>query len=241
MRNVHWETVARRARDGVEALARAVEEAAGADLASVVVHGSATRGDWVDGKSDLDVIIVLAEERREVLERLAEPLALARAQHRIEAMILVEREIPRAADVFPLFYEDLCAARAVVRGRDPFAAITIAPEHRRLRVEQELRDLRIRLRRAVTDARGDRRYLGGLVERKVKQLRAPLRSLLSLLGVEAGLRLDVVLAKACKRFRVDAADLGRASSDPLRAHDALATLLDRAIETVDTLAVPEGA
>ena len=38
---------------------------------------------------------------------------------------------------------------AVVFGRDPFEKLVIAPQHRRLRIEQELREARITLRRAV--------------------------------------------------------------------------------------------
>jgi len=241
MKNLHWDSVPRKVRDAVTHLVEALRDAAPDDLVGAIVHGSAARGDFAEGKSDVDLILVLAEGRRETLERFAEPLARARAAMRIEAMLLVEAEIGRAADVFPLFYEDVCTSRAVIFGRDPFEGLVIAPEHRRLRIEQELREMRIRLRRVVIEARSDKRQLGSAVARKVKQLRFPLRSLLGLLGVEASPKLDVVIAKACKHFKVDAADLQRAYEQPLKGHDTLALLLDRAIETVDRLSVEDGS
>ena len=63
---------------------------------------------------------------------------MARASARIEVMILHRDEIPRAADVFPLLYDDVRSCHAVLHGSDPFAQLVVHDEHRRLRIEQEL-------------------------------------------------------------------------------------------------------
>jgi predicted nucleotidyltransferase len=204
----------------VEGLKRAAED----DLVGVIVHGSAARGDFDPARSDVDVVVVLARSSRAVLERVGDVLALGHSAARIEAMILVEPEIERAADVFPVFYEDIKAFHVVVFGRDPFADLVIPTEHSRLRVEQELREMQIRLRRSVADARGDRGLLVAAIKRKTKQLRFPLRALLELLGVDTKHKLDLVISKAGRRFKLDVAPLLRADDDP-----------ELAIETVDRL------
>jgi transposase-like protein len=154
-------------------------------------------------------------------------------------MVLTEEEIERAADVFPLYYEDIQKCHAVVHGTDPFETLIIAPENRRLRIEQELREARIRLRRAVVDGRGDERALGRAVSRKLRQVRFPLRALLELVGVECESHaLDIVVEKACRKFGVESSSLRRVEAKPEAAYDALSMLLGRAIDVVDHLGEP---
>jgi len=233
--NYHWESVPRKVRDHVQQLVAGLQRAAERDLVGVIVHGSAARGDYEPYYSNVDVVVVLARSSRAMLERVGDVLALAHSAARIEAMILVEHEIERAADVFPVFYEDIKAFHAVVFGRDPFADLVIPTEHTRLRVEQELRAMQIRLRRSVADARGDRGLLVAAIKRKAKQIRFPLRALLELSGVNTKHKLDLVISKAAKHFKLDVAPIQRADDDPEQAHEALVQLLDRAIEAVDRL------
>jgi predicted nucleotidyltransferase len=233
--NYHWESVPRRVRDHVQDLVLGLQTAAEGDLVGVMVHGSAARGDYQPDHSDIDVIVVLARSSREMLERAGHALALAHSAARIEAMILVEAEIERAADVFPVFYEDIKAFHVVLFGRDPFAHLVIPREHIRLRVEQELREMQIRLRRSVADARGDRGLLVAAIKRKTKQVRFPLRALLELSGVNTKHKIDLVLSKAGKRLKLDVGPILRADDEPEAAHEALVALIDRAIEAADQL------
>lgn len=221
----------------LEGLVSALKQAHGAELVSVLVHGSAVRGGWREG-SDVDVVIVLRDASREALERAANALQGARWSARIEAMILVEAEIARAADVFPVFYDEIKQHHEVLHGSDPFAALTIERAHLRLRIEQELREAQIRMRRGVIDAQGSRDQLRGLVARKIKQVRSPLRALLELCGKGGDHELWAVMKAAGALVSADASALSKVDEDPLAAHDALVTLLDKAIAKVDAM---EGA
>ena len=235
----HYDALPRAARAPLDALVKALRGILEDKLRSVIVHGSAARGDYRAGISDLDVVVVIAEPTRAVLERIADPIALARASGRVETMLLTEEQIDRASDVFPLYYEDIQKCHAVVYGTDPFESLIIAPENRRLRIEQELREARIRLRRAVVDGRGDERALGRAVSRKLRQVRFPLRALLELVGVECESHaLDIVVEKACRKFGVESSSLRRVEAKPEAAYDALSMLLGRAIDVVDHLGEP---
>src|SRR5262245_6948592 len=97
----------RRVQGRIEELVSALQKAAKDDLVSIIVHGSVARGDWREATSDVDLIVVLKKSTRDLLTAIGDPIALARAACRVETMILVEEEIPRAADVFPLFYQDI--------------------------------------------------------------------------------------------------------------------------------------
>ncbi|WP_437638165.1 nucleotidyltransferase domain-containing protein [Sorangium sp. So ce854] len=232
-------------------LKESLERTLGDGLACLLVYGSAARGGYRDGQSDVDLMVVLREATRDRLDAIANALRLARYAARIEAMILTAAEIPRAADVFPLLYDDIRRCHVLLSGHDPFSALVIDGKNRRLRVEQELREAQIRLRRAVVDGVGSDEALRGAVLRKVKQIRGPLHALLGLRGIhgdhggagDAGDDdLGTVLAGAGEHLGVDVAPLQRAHEAPVAAaYEALAALLARAIEDVDRLEHEEAA
>jgi predicted nucleotidyltransferase len=224
----------------LQALTEGLEKAAGANLSALVVYGSAVRGGYEPGRSDIDVIVVLNDTGLPQLRALAEPLTLARFQGRVEAMILKHDNIASAADVFPLLYDDVRQRHRVLSGADPFASLEIADAHRRLRIEQELREARIRMRRAVVDAFGSEASLAGAVARKVKQIRGPLHALLLLKGIAVDDLLEAVLEAAGKAYGLDTSPLLRVSAAPEAAHTALRAVLDAAIHDVDRLEVGGG-
>jgi predicted nucleotidyltransferase len=218
-----------------------LEATLGDDLVGILVHGSGARGEYRPGESDVDAIVVVKEASFAQLDAIANAMQLARYSARIEAMILTEEEIAGASDVFPLLYDDIKRCHYLVTGRDPFAAVEVHETHRRLRIEQELREARIRMRRAVTDAAGAREALGGAVTRKIKQVRAPLHALLSIKGVTCKPDLSAVIDAAAKQYGVDAATLRNAKEAPDPAYEAFTMLLDKAIHEVNDMEGPEGS
>ncbi len=227
--------VAAEARPALLELKANLEKSLGRNLASFAVYGSAVRGGFAPGVSDIDVIVVLADTATKELVACSDPLLLARHSGRIEAMILKEEEIPHAADVFPLFYDDIQGCHAILSGSDPFRDLVIKDAHRRFRIEQELREVKIRMRRAVCDTRGDDHLLAGAISRKVKQIRGPLYALLALQGRKGPDTIEAVLLDFGKRHGIDLAPLLLAEKDPVVAHAAFRKMLDVAIEDVDRL------
>jgi predicted nucleotidyltransferase len=220
------------------ALKDALEKAAGPNLAALLVYGSAVRGGWEPDKSDIDVIVVLEDTSLPTLRAIAEPLMHARYRARVEAMVLKRAALARASDVFPLLYDDVRERHVVLSGRDPFALLEISDAHRRLRIEQELREARIRMRRAVVDALGAEATIAGAVARKVKQIRGPLHALLRLKGIACDDGLEAVMAAAGRAYGLDTGALVRVEAAPDAAHTALRALLDASIEDVDRLEDP---
>jgi predicted nucleotidyltransferase len=213
-------------------LKTALVELCGTNLVALVVHGSAVRGGWKESVSDVDVVIVLRSDEESLLEKLGPALELARFSARIEAMILVASEIERSADCFPLFYGDIARASVTLVGTSPFASLIIHDHHKRVRIEQELRDIRIRMRRVVADTAGHKNF-GGALERKIKQARVPLYELLALRGTPPADNLAAVLRDAGAAYAIDIAPLEGAQTNPALAFQCLAKLLDAALADVD--------
>lgn len=222
-------------RDRLLEFTKALETALGKDLVGILVHGSVVRGEYRPGESDVDVIVVLETADFAHLEAIGNAMQLARYSARIEAMILCESEIAGASDAFPLLYDEIKQRHILLCGRDPFSSVEVHDTHRRLRIEQELREAQIRLRRAVTDAFGAREAIAGAVVRKVKQVRAPLHALLALKGIACAPDLPSVLAKVAETYGVDVAPLRAAREAPDAAHAALVMLLSKTIDDVNGL------
>jgi hypothetical protein len=116
----------------------------------------------------------------------------------------------------------------------------ISTAGRRLRIEQELREARIRMRKSALETLGERAELVGPLERKLRQLRSPLHALLELQGVACADGLAEVLNASGRRLGVDVAPLLDVAARPEAAHVAYRQLLEKAIESLDALP-PEGA
>ena len=221
----------------LEELRDALVGALGEELQALVVYGSAVRGGFVEGRSDVDLLVVLRHDDRALLEKIGGALLLARTSARIESMLLRGDELQRAADVFPLLYDDVRSRHVLLHGEDPFAGLEISDVHRRLRIEQELRDARIRLRLVLSEAPLLPRLLNGAVARKVKQLRSPLHALLRLRGRTVEDSVEAVIQEASSIYEIDGKAVLRFDEAPEAAYDALTRLLDAAIADVDALEV----
>lgn len=224
-------------KEHLDRLTRSLEAACGSNLASLCVYGSAVRGGFVEGASDIDVVVVLRETDLEKLTALSEPLVLARHAIRVEAIVLKLNDLSPATDVFPLFYDDIRSCHAILSGTDVWKDVKVSDTHRRLRIEQELREAKIRMHRAVVDARGESEALGRFVSRKVTQIRSPLYALLALQGIECADTLDAVLEAFGARFGVDTMPLRDVRTNPAAAHASFRKLVDAAIEAADRIEV----
>jgi predicted nucleotidyltransferase len=218
----------------IETFAREARSQLGDDLISLVVYGSAVRG-GLTPHSDVDVLAVVRRDDAVFLARLHGAASLARAAARLDLRVLHVDEIARAADVFPLFFDDVRTCHAVLVGVDPFKDLVIHDEHRRLRVEQELREARQGLRRLVIEHAADPPTMRFELEALHKRIRGPLHALLLLHKSHARSDLTAVLDVIGARLGVDTVPLTSRAIDALTAVDATARLLDAAIADVDHL------
>lgn len=218
----------------LDQLVQSLRAVLGEKLTAIVAHGSAARGEYREA-SDVDLAIVVAADDLATLSAIGPALELARFSARIEAIIVTRDEIARSSDCFPLFYGDL-ATGVVLHGTNPFAELTIAASHKRLRIEQELREVRIRMRRLATDL-SNQPMFANAIDRKIKQARSPLRALLALRGRAVSPELGVVLDAACAEFSGDVAALKAVREDAKAAFRALSELIDHALHVVDVMEV----
>jgi predicted nucleotidyltransferase len=215
-----------------------IEGALGDDLVAILLVGGVARGDYRPGESDVNALVILRAADFAKLDAIAPAMEAARYGARLEATLLTAEELPGAASSFPLLYDEIkrCHVALYPSGsNDPLGPLVVHDTYRRFRIEQELRQALIGLRRVVTDAAGAPEAVGGAVRRKARQVRRPLRALLGLRG--AACREDVASVIDCagRTYGVDVTSLANPSAAPASAHDALSRLLGAALRDVGAI------
>ena len=130
-----------------------LKEAAGKNLESVVLYGSAASGTYRPGTSDLNVLCTLVTMDVHELQLLA-PVVLwwTREEKEPTPLFFLTEELQRSTDVFPIESLDLKRAHRVLFGRDSVANLEIPMNLHRVQVERDLRLLLLRLRQHVLHA-----------------------------------------------------------------------------------------
>ena len=167
----------------LDTLAAELRGAAGENLRGVILFGGLARGRYIEGASDINLVVYLRDASVDSIAAIAPALHEAWRTHRVDPLIVTAAEIQRLTVVFPTKMLDIQRRHVVVLGEDPFTGLTVDREHIRLRVEQELRNLQLRLRHRFVRVRDDESALEQTVADAAPTLAVNLRALLLLNGV----------------------------------------------------------
>jgi predicted nucleotidyltransferase len=161
----------------------------GEDLRSVVLYGSAARGEMTRLHSDYDVLVVANNFDVATLRRI-QPVVKrwVRYGHPAPIFFTVE-ELDDARDVFPIEFSEIKETGKVLYGPNPLAQFNVESRNLRYQLEHELRSKLFRLRTAFLLGRD-----------KPAEVRALLGKALSSFSVlfQATLRLDSVAVPASR-------------------------------------------
>jgi predicted nucleotidyltransferase len=128
-------------------LVNRLKELGGGNLHSVLLYGSAARGDFHDEHSDINVLCILASLTASDLRRIAPAVRWWTSEQGEPApLFFTEAELQRSADVFAIELLDIRDAHRVLYGKDPVATINIPMNLHRVELEHELRTTLLKLR-----------------------------------------------------------------------------------------------
>ncbi len=209
-------------------LVEKLKQAAGANLKSVVLYGSAASGDFQQKHSDLNVLCVLERLDGGELAKLNPATAWwARKGHPAPLVFTVE-ELRRSADVFAIELLDIQASRRVLDGEDVFTSLHVPMSLHREQVERELRTNLIRLRQGSLAAPRSDASLERLMTASVSTFLALFRHALIALGEQPPREKRAVVDRLATLLGFAAAGFyavldAREGKRPLRSADVTAT------------------
>ncbi|MGI9103244.1 MAG: hypothetical protein ACR2IF_12475 [Terriglobales bacterium] len=183
------------------ALLERLQAAAGDNLVSVLLYGSAAR-DRHDRYSDLNVLCVLQGLDAAALDQLRPAFEWWSGRAHSAPALFASAELPRSADVFAIEFLDIQAHRRVLFGPDPFADLKIPLDLHRVQLEHELRAKLARLRQGFLVARRDRDRLQLLLDSMSSMLTLFRHALFALDGSVLHDR-NAVLDAVAARFSAD--------------------------------------
>jgi len=151
---------------------------------SAVLHGSVVRGEYLEGWSDVNLLLVLESATPDILSALTTPFAFWARSNQPPPLVLARPEWRRAADVFPVEITDIRTAYEVRRGEDPLAEVAVQPADLRAALERDLRGRLLRLRQGFISLAGDPGALAGLARDTAPSVVVLLRAALVLAGAQ---------------------------------------------------------
>lgn len=175
----------------------------GGNLASVILYGSAAAGDFIPKHSDYNLLIAL---NRITPEDLRNAHASVREWHKLGHPVPVYftvSELQNAADVFPIEFSQMEAARKVLYGKDVLAGLEFTDQNLRHQTEFELRSKLILLRRQYIPASASVEGMKNLMAESLSSFAALFRAVLLLNGVNPPATKHEIVAMTVQELGLD--------------------------------------
>jgi hypothetical protein len=192
----------------LEEFVRRLRAAAGENLESVVLYGSAVAGDFHPEFSNFNLFCVLRDSGFSALQALAPAARWWDRQKQPPPLFMTRPELERSTDVFAIELLDMVQHHRVLWGEDVLGALQIPLHLHRVQVEYELREKLLLLRQQVVLAVGAPRRLRGLLLRSAPSFATLFRHALIALGHAApvGKRAAVHALAEVVKFESSAID-----------------------------------
>jgi predicted nucleotidyltransferase len=219
----------------------------GDNLVSVVLYGSAAAGDYVQTRSDYNLLIALSRITPADLRQAQAPIRnWQRLGHPLPVYFTLE-ELNDAADVFPIEFHQMEKARLILYGVDPFKSLQFSDVNLRHQTEYELRSKLIQLRRLYIPASVSVDKLAALMSDSLASFAALFRPVLMLHGKEPPISKPDCVRTTVKLLQLDGdafeqifdlREKGETLLTEVEANDLFGAYLqqiERVIEAVDNL------
>ena len=238
-----WNELPREVREVLRDYLKAVSALFGSTLEAVILYGSAARGDFQSGRSNLNVLLLLGAHDGGCLSRYAKAHRRWSKEGIVAPLIVTEQELRDSLALFPLEYLELSRDHLVLVGRDPFVNLQTDLRHLSAQCLQEIRGNLLRVRQRFVEGGGTPEVIPVLLPLSITSLLPCLRGLTHVLGdavtgsvedvlgaVGGSLGMDVAPLLEAWQLKVGSISLGQAQLPQLfeRYVSTLSVLSERA-------------
>ena len=159
--------------------------AAGANLESVILFGSAVAGDFHPEFSNINLFCVIRDNSFVALQALAPAVKWWDGQKQPPPLFMTRAEIERSTDVFTIELLDIKQHHRLLFGEDVLQSLTIPTKLHRVQVEYELGEKLALLRQHLLLASGNDSRMWELLIRSVSSFATLFRHALMVQGRDA--------------------------------------------------------
>lgn len=171
------------------------------EVISVSLYGSAVAQEFIEGKSDINILIIFSSLNGKNLKKFL-PLKQKWWVRHIRPVFLSLNELRTSLDVFPIEFLDMKNQHLLLYGEDYVSEIKLEKARLRGQIEAELRTKLLALRQVfilLEDSKRVREYL----ERMITGLIPLFKSLLYLMGEGTSLKVPELIERISSLLNVD--------------------------------------
>jgi predicted nucleotidyltransferase len=184
-------------------------EALGENLISIMLFGSTAGGDYIEAKSDINVLIILQNARVIDLTIIMEA-GKKFAKRGLSVPLIFEKDhISTSLDTFPIEFSDMISRHILLYGADPFEGAEIDRKNLRYQCERELKSIMVNLRRGFLRTDGKKENIQSLVEGSFSSVLAVCRGLVWLFGKQPSHDIGKLLEEIESSYKSDTSAVAR--------------------------------
>jgi hypothetical protein len=179
----------------------------GDQLDGVLLYGSAVRGEFVPGRSNVNLLLFVASYDVAVLKKYTGLHKRWSKEQIVVPLFLSRDDLQAAATVFPLEYLEIYDCHRTLWGQDPFVGFKVDQRHLVSEVLQGLRGNLLRVRQRFVEGGCTEEATTVLLPLSITTLLPVLRGVQRLLGRAVLSPCDALLDDLESQFGIDCAGL----------------------------------
>jgi predicted nucleotidyltransferase len=208
-------------------------------LESVILFGSASDGDFIEGKSDINILIILQNVGAVDLNILMN-LGKKYARKGLAIPLIFEKDhVATSLDTFPMEFSDMKQRHILLHGTDPLKDAIIENKNLRYQCERELKSMLVNLRRGFLRTEGRKENLENLLSSSLSTVLAACRGMIWLAKKTPSNDIEKLLSEIHSVYNIEIAAIDRVRrlrKGHAEATATLETLFDAYTNDIEQLA-----
>lgn len=175
----------------------------GEQLEGMLLYGSAVRGEFLPGRSNLNILLLVSSYDSAVLKQYSALHRHWSKEQIVVPLFLTEEELHTSAAVFPLEFLEIQEQHRVLGGHDPFIGFHVKTDRLRDAVVQGLTSNVLRLRQRYVEGGGSDDATLILLPLSITSIIPLLRGVQRLIGRPVLSHSDAVIKDVAEQLKLD--------------------------------------
>jgi hypothetical protein len=175
----------------------------GKQLEGMLLYGSAVRGEFLPGRSNLNILLLVSSYDSAILKKYSALHRHWSKEQFVVPLFLTEEELHTSAAVFPLEFLEIQEQHRVLGGHDPFIGFHVKTDRLRDAVVQGLTSNVLRLRQRYVEGGGSDDATLILLPLSITSIIPLLRGVQRLIGRPVLSHSDAVIKDVAEQLKLD--------------------------------------